>query len=377
MAIANLARPLNGGTGTGSQQQIPLTGFTPPQGVQNAADYNKWLKSQPWYQSALQSWGLNPNDPTLNVQQRAQLSDALGRAGVLPQSAGIDQNGQVEATGVPWWQWALLAAGPATLGVTSLLSGGGAAASGLSSAGSGINAATPAAGDLASSTIAPALGTLPNVAPSVANVVAPAVSGGGGVAPAATSWLTSPTASLIGTAANVFGQIYGTNQQQNANAQAAQIQAQEFDKALAQQEAELNYQHGQDTNTQNQYAAYLSRLGPYAQTGQAANNSLAQYTGLPQGSQTPLSPTLNQPPANPYTPVAGSQQQQQQSAQQSSASSFVPNAVAHSPTASQVSQAPGPYANWPVLQAPDGSKRRVSPDKVQQALAAGATMVNS
>lgn len=103
-----------------------------------------------------------------------------------------------------------------------------------------------------------------------------------------TSWLTSPTASLIGKGADIAGQIWSTNKQVDANADAAKIQAAEYDKALAQQQAELDYQHQQDTYKKGQFGDYLSRLDPYARTGQAANNTLAQWMGQPPQAQTPV-----------------------------------------------------------------------------------------
>lgn len=220
-----------------------------------------------------------------------------------------------------------------------------------------------------------------------APLIAGAVGGGAAAAPAAAtaatagpaaaatggtvaSWLTSPTAGLISTGIQAAAGIYGANQQANANTEAAQIQAASFEKALAQEKAEQDYQHSQDLLKQNQYADYLSRLNPYSQTGQAANNRLSQFMGQPTAAQTPLTPAPapNPLPAQRTTiPVTA--------AQQSSANSFVPTAVRNSPTASQVSQAPGPYANMAVYEAPDGSRRRVPPDQEAAALAAGAKRV--
>ena len=343
--------PQNPGYGRG--QQLPITGASRPTGA-SKEEINQWLHTQPWYLDALKAWKVDPNNVHLGIEQRGQLQDALARVGIGSgaikdvESAGIDPNGNIEDNSMPTWVKASLAG-----------FGGWAAGSLVVPALAGTAAPAAVAGGGAATTAA-------TVPPALA-----AVGTGGGVAATAGSWLTGPAAGLISTGIQAGAGIYAANQQNAANADAARIQAESFDKALAQERAEQEYQHAQDLLKQNQYADYLSRLNPYAQTGQAASNRLSEFMGQPAAAQTPLTPA---PPPNPLpaqrttVPVTP--------AQQSSANTFVPTAVKNNPYAfGSVPQVPGPYANMAIYEAPDGSRRRVPPDQEAAAMAAGARRV--
>ena len=353
MALANIPRPLNSRTGYGDAERLPVTPSTPPSD-NTPETLNKWLKTQPWYLEALKAWRISPNSPTLNPTQRLQIQEAATRAGASPASTyAIGNHGEYEDTHE-------LAGKVIALSIGGIAGGVGAA--GLLAGGAG------AGGAAASS--APAY-----VGADIAGTAAAGTgaAAGGGVAATAGgvgSWLTSPYGSLISQGISTAGNIYGANKAADASAEAARIQAESFDKALAAAKEEQDYAHSRDTRGDNQYADYLSRLNPYGQTGQASSNRLSQFMGQPAAAQTPLTPN---PPPNPLpaqrTTIPAT------AAQQSAANSFVPTAVKNSPTASQVPQGPGPYANWPVYQAPDGSKRKISPEMAAQADAAGLQRV--
>lgn len=179
-------------------------------------------------------------------------------------------------------------------------------------------------------------GTAASVAPNVASLTSSTIPADAlNTATSAGSWLTSPIASLIGTGINSAGQIYGANKAADTSIQAAQIQAAEYDKALAAAKAEQDYQHSQDLLKTNQYNSYLTRLQPYAQTGQAADNRISQFMGQPPSAQTPLMPSQTPQPAPQ------------------------PN-VANAP------------AQTVMLIAPDGSQKAVPADQAQYYISKGA-----
>jgi hypothetical protein len=219
-------------------------------------------------------------------------------------------------------------AGVSALGTLPAVSASGAVPAALAAGTTGAAAAAPAYGPLAGG----------YGAATTEASIPPALAATGATAGGVGSTLSSLLPKAIPAAANIIG-----NQIQKGainNAVNAQVGSQE--KAL-----EAERLGGERA---------IGILAPWANVGGAAANRL--------GELLHLQPPPAVPGQMPVTP-----------AQQSSANSFVPNAVRNSPTASQVSQAPGPYANWPIYQAPDGSKRRVDPSQAQAAEAAGATRV--
>lgn len=199
---------------------------------------------------------------------------------------------------------------------------------------------------LAATTIAPALGTLPAVAPSglaaVAPAIAPAVAPAAATTPSASSWLTNLTggkgyANLITTGLNAFGNIYSANKQQETSEAAQQIQAQEFDKALAAAKEEQTYKR-------SAFSSYTDRLQPYANSGYAASDRLSQFMGQPPAARTGAATT---PPA-PATPP---------------------------PTAAPTAAPPASTPATVMLQAPDGTTKEVSAADAPYYIARGAKAV--
>ncbi len=107
-------------------------------------------------------------------------------------------------------------------------------------------------------------------------------------AKSASSWLTGPTASLISTGIGAAGNIWATSKAAGAEADAARLSAEYYDKALAAEKEDRDYKR-------NQYNDYLSRLDPYAQTGYAANDRISRFLG-----QTPTA----RPVGSSQTPAA-------------------------------------------------------------------------
>jgi len=156
---------------------------------------------------------------------------------------------------------------PTTMGVTGAEFGGAAATSAVPAVVGGGTAAAAAAPVVA--------GTAPAVAPVVA----------GGAAKGGASWLTGNSANLISQGVGIAGNIYATKKQADAAEEAARLQNEQYDKALEAAKEEQTYNRAQTEEqkaySRNQYADYLSRLNPYAQTGAASNDRLAAFMGQP------------------------------------------------------------------------------------------------
>ncbi len=290
MPLAQLPRPINRSSpGYGATDELPIAGTTTPTDTSKAG-INQWLHTQPWFQNALKSWGVDPNDIHLSIQQRSQIKDALTRAGISGAGvtdvahAGIDPNGNIEDDAMPTWTKIALIGFGAAAGGAALGLYGGAGAGGAGYVGA----------DVAATAAATSAGI-----PAIAGTAAGA--GTAATAAKAGSWLTSPAASLISTGVQAGAGIYAANKQADASAEAARIQAESFDKALAAQREEQSYQHSRDQLSTNQYGAYLSRLDPYARTGQQASNRLSEFMGQPAEARTPLPQPMPVPPASAIT----------------------------------------------------------------------------
>jgi len=171
---------------------------------------------------------------------------------------------------------------------------------------------------------------------------------------------------MIGTGAAIAlgalsagGAIGGSLISAHAAGKASQQQQQAAQQALAQ--TSPLYQQALQI-AQQQAAQGQARLDPYAQQGGAGLTALSAFLGVPPpqpGAGAALSAAAPTP------------------AQQASANTFMASAVPKGggPDPRAVPQGPGPYANWPILQAPDGSRRRVPPDQADRLIAAGAQRV--
>lgn len=164
-------------------------------------------------------------------------------------------------------------------------SGSEAAAAGGTAAATGGTAGT---GVLASTPLAQSFATLPAVTSSLAGL---STAGGGS---------TSILGQLIPSIIQGATQIFGASTQAGANVQAAQIQAQEYDKALAQ--------------TKQLYEEQQARLAPYQQFGQGGLGILGYLSGIAPSSSasTPTATTPTTPqvtaPSFPSLVSAGQQQ---------------------------------------------------------------------
>lgn len=193
----------------------------------------------------------------------------------------------------PWLFPAIGIAAGATLGLATLPAATGpsgvAGTTGTETAAGAGGAATGGADTLASTVLPQSFSTLPNVTSSLAG----ATTGG--------STATSLLSSLLGPILNLGGNIFGATTQANASKEAAQIQAQEYDKALAQ--------------TKQLYEEQQARLAPYQQFGQAGLGILGYLSGIQPSSSNSSTPTATTPttpkvtsPSFPSLVSAGQQQ---------------------------------------------------------------------
>lgn len=129
----------------------PTTQYTGPQDDPQAA--SAWLLQQPWFQQALQQWGVGGSQGQyFTPDQAAVMSQAARQAGV-----NLDDHYIASPQGFKWdeissWPYILAGAGLAAGGLAGGLAAG---------AGGGAGAGTSATGALASTSLVPAMGTLP------------------------------------------------------------------------------------------------------------------------------------------------------------------------------------------------------------------------
>jgi hypothetical protein len=131
----------------------PQLGYGQPTEV-SIDKVNQWMRSQPWYQGLLKSWGQDPNNVHLNDQQKAQIIRQAQANGVVVDQGNmeVDPSGNFNPVGHKLRN-TLIVAGLAaatigTMGAAGAFSGAAAGAMGAG-AGGGAGAAAGTAGTLA------------------------------------------------------------------------------------------------------------------------------------------------------------------------------------------------------------------------------------
>jgi hypothetical protein len=130
----------------------PQLGYGQPTEV-SIDKVNQWMRSQPWYQGLLRSWGQDPNNVHLNDQQKAQIIRQAQANGVVVDQGNmeVDPSGNFNPVGHKLSN-TLIVAGLAaatigTMGAAGAFSGAAAGAMGAG-AGGGAGAAAGTAGTL-------------------------------------------------------------------------------------------------------------------------------------------------------------------------------------------------------------------------------------
>lgn len=126
------------------------TGIGNPQQAQQATAF---IREQPWYQSLVKSWGIDPTDVDANGNLKAKLSDEQEQQvlkaaqdngiGISEDSYHIDENGQIAKNDSHWVRNALIGAGIGAAALTGFGAAGIGPLSGLFGAGAEAAAASP------------------------------------------------------------------------------------------------------------------------------------------------------------------------------------------------------------------------------------------
>lgn len=283
---------------------------------------NIWMRSTPWYQNLLRSWGQDPGHPHLNKNQAQQILRLAQANGVVVDEGNteIDAGGNFDTKGHKLRNTLIVAgiagAAIATMGAAGVFSAGtlaatptvpaigalaGGAPSGLLAGASAAGGAS--AGTLAATSTVPAIGALASGAPSgllagastaagagtVASMIPPLVRSRSNSGRSIGSWLSPILQGIPG----VVGNIVGANIQSTGIKEAAEIQAKSTKEALDFEKA--------------QYADLVGRLTPYIASGTTSTDRMSQLLGLPARPSTTAAPwpgpegptALAPPPTSP------------------------------------------------------------------------------
>lgn len=283
------------------------TGATPPpslgygQRAEAPIDaVNQWMRAQPWYRQLLTSFGQDPSNVHLSDDQKQQVIRAAQANGVVVDEGHngqeVDDSGNFQAKSHALKDTLMVAgiAGAAllTAGVAGVF--GGAAATGADAAAAG------AEGVAETSSVAGLTGT---AAATFGDDAALAAAGGAGaagagavaplvktVASGAPSWLGP----VLGTGISTAGGLIGAKMSADANTEAAQLNKQYLDEALAYQKQKDAY--AQNTEA-NRYGQMMASEQPAISTGGAAGAKMADVLGLPAPQTRAFTPV------DPYTPM--------------------------------------------------------------------------
>jgi hypothetical protein len=231
--------------------------------------FNQYMRSSPWYQNLIHSFGQDPNNVHLSESQKQQVIRAAQANGAVIDEGKqeVDDSGNFRNTSHKLRNTLIVAgiaaATIATMGAAGVFAGAAGAAAGGGSAAGGA-AAAGAGGTLAATTTVPLMaGTIGG---SVASGAVPAalaagtlgstvgVGGTGGALAATGRFLgSSAGSSLAGTAGNVFSNIYGANKQADANSEAARLADEATKRAeqFSREQAEGAYQSNEHTQKAN------------------------------------------------------------------------------------------------------------------------------
>jgi hypothetical protein len=275
----------------------------------NLDHFNIWMRTQPWYQQLITSFGQDPRNVHLNDQQKTAVVRAAQAHGAIIDEGKqeVDDSGNFRNQGHKLRNTLIVAgivgASIATMGAAGVFAGAAGAGSAAGGAGAaaglgaveggayGIGAGTVAAlgtGAMGAVPVAAGLGGAAGAAGTAAattgafdaagNFVGPstysAVGGGSG----GSSMLGMTSGDLVRYGLPVAGNLVGSLIQANAEGKASDAQQKYLEEALA-------YQKEQDAYTRQReagrYADYEGRIAPYLATGASANDRMATLLGLP------------------------------------------------------------------------------------------------
>ena len=265
------------------------------------AQFIQWAKTNPQIQAITADPRYAGNTPAQRRARQAAIHQVVVSAGQhIPEGLKINADGQLETddeTGLPGWAKALIIGGAgaaAFFGGPALLSalgggGGGAGAAGAGGTAGAAGTTGPVAADVALESAAGISGGTAGGTTAGAAGAATAGAGGAAATKGVSNWL-SP---LLQYGLPVAGQLGGAQIASTGIKEAAEIQAQSFQKALDYEKERDEYLKGLESQ---RYSDLTGRLQPYIAIGQTAADRMAALLGLnPSGhGYTPPPPAAGQ-----------------------------------------------------------------------------------
>lgn len=239
---------------------------------------NIWMRSTPWYQQQMRSWGQDPGHPHLTKDQSAQILRTAQANGVVVDQGAmeVDDGGNFNPKGHKLRNTLIVAgvaaATIATMGAAGVFSGGGAAAGGATGA-----SGTAAAGVAGT-------GATTGVGASLAGAAAAA--GAHGLS----------YGELLKYGLPVAGNLIGGVIQAKAAGAANDAQQKYLEEALAYEKEKDLYARTTDAaryadsrgdlaesraKEEGRYAGYQGRIAPWIANGTSSNDRMAALLGLP------------------------------------------------------------------------------------------------
>ncbi len=356
---------------------------------------NQYMRSQPWYQQLIRSFGQDPSDVHLDDSQKQQVIRAAQANGIIVDEGHngqeVDDSGNFHAKSHALRNTLIVAgiaaAALATAGAAGVFggaaAGGGSAASGAAGAGSlaGVEGGAYGLGDAALASLGGGAGAAGAGAGAAGAASAGAWDAAGNfIGPSTVSSVipVAKGASTLGSdllryALPTAGGVIGGIIQANAAGNASEAQQRYLEEALA---YEKEKDKGNIEREAGRYGDYRGNIAPYLATGQAANSRMASLLGLspsanpyggpvyqPTAPSAPLPqppPTTNDP-TNPYgKPVGG----------------FDPN-VDHIQTQPAGRTTAPPQTQTVPMVGPDGSQQNVPANQVEYWKSKGAQLMGA
>lgn len=259
---------------------------------------NQWMRTQPWYQALIRSFGQDPNNVHLNDSQKQAVIKAAQANGVVVDEGHngqeVDDSGNFQAKSHALRNTLIVAgiaaAALATAGAAGVF-GGGAAAGGSAGAAGGVEAGVTSGLGAAALPGAGTALTAGTAGAGATAVGAGAAAGGGaavyGPAAAAGGGGLSVTDALkygLPTVGNIVGSVI----QANAAGKASDAQQKYLEEALAYEKEKDAYDRQTAANKvqleANRYATYSGNTAPFIANGVTSGNRMTSLLGLPAGA---------------------------------------------------------------------------------------------
>ncbi len=251
---------------------------------------NQWMRSQPWYQSLIRSFGQDPNNVHLNDSQKQQVIRAAQANGVIVDEGHngqeVDDSGNFQAKSHALRN-TLIVAGLAAAAIAApyaigAIAGSGGTAgtagtlAGIEGGGFGVDSAAVAAlGSGAMAAVPVTAATTAAISQAAASVGLPAAQAAAAKVAASGGALTAEN--ILRYAVPVAGGIVGSLIQAKASGDASEAEQKYLEEALAYAKEK---DAGNIAREGGRYADFTGNIAPYVAGGQAANARMLSLLGL-------------------------------------------------------------------------------------------------